>query len=760
MKRLVSLLLVIASFLSVLSITGCDLDDIKSAAGSAKSKAAEVFNDAKDAIISAYGTAKDGAVYVYNEAAEWTVAGYEKASAKVSELVGDAQEFIAGLDDEEEPETIRYAQGDPDRPVWDLPAGVSFDETDSVTIGDQFNAEQFVTYYLGSVLEARGYTVYNGAVYYKGDIYGGLIFTKGEVFIEEDGETILSCGFVQLVSDSYSGVTVTDDMVQTGLIAVSADDTDKAFIVDEYASFGSFSGIYDDTYFSYRQKDHYVLSMSLRENDPAGYDSGVELYDFDNDKYIYTAEDAETEVARLYAEDYQSFSGARTTVNAIANVDENEDGDLSTVIVLDGKTLDTITSKVKGGADKVVEFAKASANKVKLAAGQFLNIDSDGDAQVLGTEGDADEERVTNGIISAVGSGLAAAGAVASIVCVTGTSGAVVSAIVITTGASAIVYNVSNMLAGTQDIYYGAKGDVTESQNPVLLLFKKMIPDEKTAELVYHIWGVGCTLVSNIMMPVSKALYIAKVKGLNAFQTTASVVRASVTTIAKALASGVGAGLVCKYVSKIVTKVSGDRYIGKLVGFGSCLVTGMLVYKGLDAIDKKLDISGLYPKSLVMSSFRSAQEVQARELCYSEDISNYSRGQKKILVKEIINKAVAMYRFDDAPNVKIVYDSDVYTCGSYNSYNDTLTINMRASDHQTRSGLLNTIGHEMQHRVQFLESINNPYSDMAYSYNNYISPKPDGSNYDAYVNQLCEVDAQQAGEDFSNAFLSLFGLAA
>lgn len=750
MKRFVSLLLVVATFLSVLSLTGCDVDDVKKTADNVKSDAAKVWDDVKKSA----GNAKSNAAKVIDNARDAIVKAY--GSAKASELVGNAQDFIAGLYDEEEPATTPYAKGDPERPVRDLPAGVSFDETDSVTIGDTYKAEQFVTYYLGSVLEARGYTVHNGAVYYKGDVFGGLIFTKGDVFIEEDGETILSCGFVQLVSDSYSGVTVTDDMAQTGLIAVSADDPGKAFIVEDYSAFDSFSGIYDNTYFSYQQKDHYVLSVSLKENDPGNYDPTIELYDFDNDKYIYTAKDSEQAVARLYAEDNQSFVGAQTTVNAIADVDENAEGNLSTVIVLDGNTLDAITSKFEAGTEKVVSFATSCANKVKVGVGQFLNIDSDGDTNWIGSEADWDEERVTNGIISTVGSGLAATGAVASIVCVTGSAGVAVSAIVITAGTSAIVYNVSNMLAGTQDIYYGAKGDVTESQNPVLLLFKKLIPDEKTAELVYNIWGVGCTLVSTLMMPVSKALHIAKVNGLNAFQTSVNVVRASVVTIAKGLATGIGAGLVSNYVSKVATKVSGDQYIGKLVGFGSSLVTGMLIYKGLDAVDKKLDISGLYPKSSVSRSFTQAKEEQYRRLCSDKDISDLSRGKKARLTKGIVDDAVEMYGFDDAPKIKLVNDSNRANCGSYNPENDTLTININADEHRTLGGLCDTIGHELQHRVQWVSGD----AEMLNSLHNYISPNPDGSNYYDYRNQLCEADAFQAGTDFARDYLSLLGLAA
>ena len=87
----------------------------------------------------------------------------------------------------------------------------------------------------------------------------------------------------------------------------------------------------------------------------------------------------------------------------------------------------------------------------------------------------------------------------------------VVPVIVITTGACSIVYNISNMLEGMQDVYYGAKGDVTEAENPVLALFKKVIGDDRIATLVYHIWGISTTMVAGVMKPVAQALNFARI---------------------------------------------------------------------------------------------------------------------------------------------------------------------------------------------------------------------------------------------------------
>lgn len=715
-----------------------------------------------------YGTAKDGVIYVYNEAAGLTEIGYAKASSKANELVGNVKDFIAGLDQKEEEPEIRYAECDPEHPIKDLARNSSFNEEGAVTVGKTYLTEQFITYYLSSVLGARGYTVLNGAAYYKGNVYAGLIFSKGEVFIEEGENKICSCGFVQLISDQYTGEKITDNMVQSGLIAVSTGSQGTAvesFVVEEYASFENFSGIFNDVYFCYRQQDHYVLQVSLKENKKSNYDPKITLYDFDNEKYVYTVEDASKEVEELYANHPESFQGASTTINAIVDVEENSTGDLATVFVVNGETMDTISQKSEIGAAKVESFIKSGVKKIKLNGNQFLDFDSNGKAHILGSKSAADEERVTNGIISTIGSGLAATGAVASVVCVCQGGVIVVSAIVITTGTSAIVYNVANMLAGAQDVYYGAKGDVAEANNPVLALFKQMIPDEQTATLVYHIWGVGCTILSNVMMPVSKALSIAKVKGLNSFQTAAHVVRASVTTVAKAVATGVGAGLVSNYVAKIVAKVSGKQYMGKLAGFGAGLITGMLIYRGLDAIDQKLDISGLYPKSAVCNKFREEQYLSLKDS--NRDPTKLSKGEQEDLINDLVDQATIAYGIDERPTVKIVYDSDVNSYGEYNEYNNSLEINMNASGHRDMKELINTIGHEMRHAYQN-QCIQNAMSitgDSSWDYeiartfdsSNYIRPNVD---WYGYRTQACEVDANACGEEFTRYIMNAFGWAA
>lgn len=723
------------------------------AAKAALSKTGKLLSDAQETLAEAYGSAKDGVIYVYDEAAEMTSVGYEKASEKATEIIGDTGEYISTLLHGETAAADVYAEGDPARPVKDLSKGELFNDADALTIDKSFSTEQFVTYYISSVLDARGYEIHNGAVYYKGEIYGGLIFTKGEAFIEEDGQTIQSCGFVQLVGDDYDGVLITDSMVQTGLVAVSSGSNgteSEPFIVDEYAVFDDFSGIFNDLYFCIRQTDHYVLSVSIKENSKSNYISGIELYDFDNEEYIHKP-DKQEEIEQLYVEDNQTFKEAAATVNAIVDVGNNSPDEVATVLILDGSVLDTLMDKAASGADAVTDFIRKAAKGISLENNQYLSIDKKGKAHVLGSEKEIDEARLTNGVITTISSGLAATGAVVSIVFTAPAGTAVVTAIVITTGACTIVYSLSEMFSGVQDIYYGTKGSANESRNPVLELFRKAISDDQTATLLYHIWGVGNTLASNLMMPVAKALRIAKVKGLNSFQTAAGVIRASLITLAKAAAAGVGAGIVSRYVSKIATKVSGSENIGKLAGFGICLITGFLVYKGLDAIDQNLDVSGLYPKTTVKQFYFEARDEQAEQLL-AENLAAQQRGETERVVNDVADLAKEWYGLETDPTIKIVYDPHNPSGGTYDFLTDTVTINMRSAENKDIRGLADTIAHEMRHAWQWQEAINNPESPIADSLLNYIEPKPDNSNYWEYILQPCEDDAFKAAAQFTEVF--------
>lgn len=757
---------ILLCFLMLTTVYGCSgnvkdttdnaINQIKNTTSSFIGNAGEWFSDIGNTAKELYGTAKDGVIYVYDETAEFAKTGYDAASKKANELIGNTKDFIADLKTEDKPKDIKHAEINIDNMVRDPFSDQPLNESDFTTIDSKYATEQFVNYYISSVLGARGFDIYNGAVYYKGSIYSGLIFTNNDVFIEEDGKKIYSCGFVQLIDKNYKGLKITDNMVQTGLIAVSTEsygNNVKSFIVDQFATFDSFSGIYNNYYFSYKQESNYVLNIEIKDNKKSNYDSTIELYDFDNEKEIYSKKEADetfAAITQLYLEDKENFNGAASAVNSIVDISENTGEEIATVITLDADAIDSFLSKAKTSINEITDCVNKTIKGISLKDNQFLNFDKDGNAHVLGSENKVDEARLTNGIIQTVSSGLATAGAVASVVVVLKGGELVVSAIVVTTGACSIVYNVSNMLEGSQDIYYGAKGDKDESQNPVLNVFKKYIEDEKTAELVYNVWGIANTAISGLSITASKALKLAKVKGLNVYKTTVSVIRASLTTIGKALATGVGAGIVSNYVNKVVTKISNNENIGKLAGFGSALVSGFFIYRGLDVLDQKLDISGLYPKISVKTAFAKASENQASVLRKS-DLTKDQRGEIKQIVNNLADEACEWYGIEDKPTIKIIYDPANESVGYYTHSNNTMTVNISNMSDQNKNiyyeEIIKTVGHELCHCQQFINGDETVRYNLEYSY--YSPPKNyTQEEYELYANQPCEAEAFAAEDLF------------
>lgn len=438
----------------ILSFAGCVLpgnisEGVGHAWNTVKDKASEIFSTTKNAAKSVYGTAKDKAVYVYDSASDWVSGTYSSASAKVSELIGDGKEFIEGLTDLDDivvPDVEDYA-----------PYATA-------------KSELFVPYYISSLLSERGYTVYNGGVYYKDHMYGGLIFTKGDAFIQEDEQTIYSCGFLQLVSNTYSDTRVTEKMVETGLIAVSAateEEESKAFVVQDHVRFSDFGGIIDDTYFTVRQTGDYVAEIQFQENTPSAYDNTIELYDFDAQRTIYPAA-APSDIEKLYANQHDVFVAASDAANSVADYIEHTGAELSSLLVLDNGVLDGLCEKVSRGYSTVTGYATRLLSNVKIGDSQLVRLDAAGRAHLLDSESPLDAERMANGLVCALGSGMTTAmkavGTVVTVAFCVKNGMVVVPVIIVTTGACSIVYNISNMLEGLQDVYYGARGGSVGSQ--------------------------------------------------------------------------------------------------------------------------------------------------------------------------------------------------------------------------------------------------------------------------------------------------------
>jgi len=98
------------------------------------------------------------------------------------------------------------------------------------------------------------------------------------------------------------------------------------------------------------------------------------------------------------------------------------------------------------------------------------------------------------------------------------------------------------------------------------------------------------------------------------------------------------------------------------------------------------------------------------------------------------------------PEVRYINTND-NSYGSYDNINNILTIDTKYIDDP--SEVLNTLAHELRYAWQYQTSI--PEVSMMNSLENYITPNDD---YNGYRNQLCESDAFDFGDRWTETFLN------
>ena len=751
-KRFSKIGILLFSF--VLSLTSCG-DFFKKIADGAKDIAENIVK-ITDPIID---NVVSGTQYVFDNVTHFTSEAVNNIKDKADGIAGNVEEYFTGTNTNtlknleiKYGEEVEYINKDGEE--LSNPQGFNNKELYS----QEF--EQFIPYYTSTILKSYGYDVFMGVAFLKGATYSGLIFTKNNAFISYQGKDTPTCGFVQLKLDGADDLIVTNEIVQEGLIAVpnieyaSENNYQKGFVVVDSASIEEQAGIFDGYYFEMEQITPYCLNVKVEDSLPNTYQNyPYEIYDFDNQRVFKektkpTLRDQLLEIQRL---DNNILDKGIATNNAISSISECLPVDESVCGIITIKGEDVTNTEPAVLKREVEDFTDSydgsmDDNQVREFNGQF----------------DFDEARVSESIISLVANSLSLVGTVATVVIGVSAGTPVIKAIVLTTGISAIIYNVSNIIENVQNLYYGLNNMEDEGVNPAYQAFKAVIKDEKVAKIVYHSWGIANTVIAGLTRPISKSLEISHALGYGSFRTAINVVRAVLVTVAKTGTAAIGGALVGNFVTKIVTYVTDSRFIGNIVGFASTLIVGMLIFKGLDNLDKKLNLSGLYPKNNAVISFNQDNTAKEKEYTWgnqNKDFKNLSRPDKEYYVRQIRDYACQDLGITDKPSLNIVYDyTNPGTSGYYSPSSNTLTVNLAANDNTTWSGLADTIGHECRHAYQYQYVYTNPNSDMAYSLENYISY--DGSNYDAYRNQLCESDAWSYGSKFSSWLLSLLGIAA
>ena len=750
-KHFNKLSLIFFSF--ILSLTSC---------GDFFQKVADGTKDVTDNIVRFTEPLVDNVVsgtqYVFDNVTHFTKEAVKNIQDKAEGIAGNVEEYFTGTNSSTlKNYEIKYSE----KSSYQVKDGDEFANPQGFNKKELYSQrfEEFIPYYASTVLRSYGYDVFMGVAYLKGTTYSGLIFTKNNTFIEYKGKDTPTCGFVQIKLDGTDDPVLTNEIVQKGLIAVpnleyaSYKNYQKGFVVVDSATIDEQAGLYDDYYFEMEQITPYCLNVKVDESLPSDYQEyPYEIYDFDNQRVIKekTKLTLRDQLLELQRQNSNLVDQGVATNNAISSISEclSADESICGVITVKGddvsdKDLSLLKREVEDFNDSY--SGSMDENQVREFNGQF----------------DFDEAKVSESIISLVANSLSLVGTVATVVIGVTAGTPIIKAIVLTTGISAIIYNVSNIIESSQNLYYGLNNLEKEGVNPVYQAFKAVIKDEKTAKIVYHSWGIANTVITGLTRPISKSLEISHAMGLGTFRTAINVVRAVLVTVAKAGTAAIGGALVGNVVTKVVTYVTDSRFIGNIVGFASTLIVGMLIFKGLDNLDKKLNISGLYPKSNAVTSFNEDYSNKQKEYTWgsqNDDFKNLSRSDKEMYIRQIRDYACQDLGIENKPSLNIVYDYTDSASGYYTANDNTLTVNLASSENTTWSGLADTIGHECRHAYQYQYAYSNPNSDMAYSLSNYIPY--DGTNYDAYRYQLCENDAWNYGGKFSSWLLSLLGIVA
>ena len=468
----------------------------------------------------------------------------------------------------------------------------------------------------------------------------GLAFTEYTVLEKTSETTIYSCGFIQLIDpDSDVGVSVTREDVERGVAVVPYGEynTSTGFIIGMGAAISSFSGILNNLYFRYDQVADYAVSITIEENDRSVYDESIDLYNFDRDRYVFKGDMSysSTDAYPYLTDEAKAYATARSVVEQIIEYQNSNhyNAETETIIIF---TEDAVEEYMLNSSQQgtINGFLIEELNNIELEANQFLVVTADGVniETVVDTDALA-KERTTNGIIGLIGSALLVAGSIFVTVATCGAGAPVaITAIAVVTGASATLYSVSQMISSVSDIYYGSKGDITsESINPVLDCFKKAIGDDEKATKIYHLWGISSSVVQALVNPANAALSLSRAAGASVWQTTIAITRAVAVEAVKMATTGLVSMGVGYGTTMIVTNITGNSNIGKLVGFGTTLVAGFLTYRGLNKLDAKYNFSGLHSKPTVVA----AKEKQPiRE--FKNDDPNMSADDYRALDDEFV----------------------------------------------------------------------------------------------------------------------------
>ena len=594
-----------------------------------------------------------------------------------------------------------------------------------------------------------GYDVFAAIALVGDKAVKGIAFTNYDSLFSSEGDdcTVWGVGFLQLVDEERDGdvLRLDEAMVAGGITVLPLTDNglNEAFVIDRMCKLDPYSGILHEQFFKYKQESSYVMSIEVAPNDPALWDEDVDLVNFDEGcRTVWMADMGFDPVnAEGFYGSEEAYKAAVEAVKLIAAQQDQKgtEATMSTMIVFHGDVL--AEWQLNGQEGTVNDFLLDEINSLKLASNEFVIISPEGVS--IGALPTA-QDRINRGLITAIGGILLAAGSIVIAIVTWGTTAPLaVSCIVTATGACAAAYGIFQTAEGMGEILYGLAGDTTSgSVNPLRDVFRDMVGNDEEGDRVYHAWGMANALIPALLIPAGSTFSVAKMSGATVAKTTLMVSRATVVSMAKVAVTSVGAGFAAVGVKEAAVGLGASESLGELIGFGAAIATGALIYKGVNKLDHKYDISGYYTKEMLyrLSGGR-------KDLADQFDSANWKKldaTARKDLLSQLGDDLAKGLGLRKKPTIE--YFSDPSRPGLHGEYIPEKNV-VRINEANLSKGLtlLRTLIHEFRHAWQCQTF------GIKECTSGYIPPVEGGDN-SGYLNQWCEKDA----DNFVNQWIEIW----
>ncbi len=614
------------------------------------------------------------------------------------------------------------------------------------------DAYALIAYSIAYELDQLGYDVYRGvAVVSEEKVVAGLLFTK----YEHDGSGNQTCGFFELLEDGRP--VLTDALIESGIVAVAdSESLLEGFVINQYVLIGNSSGIIGEYYFKVTQIGNYSIAVELYEDSPVYYDYSVDCINYNNGCTAWASSmNMEFNAVSLYtADEKAAYEQAIAVVDEIIAIQNTNvySAERFVLVLIETSLLETIVFDEQRAlitTDDGKMYDINELNGIKLEKNQMLMVTASEGVKILTIpDEDAINEalalRRTTGLIQIISASLLTAGSIVLSVVSFGTATPVaVTCICVTAGLITTTYAVSNMIEGINNVKLANDGDLeTLAANPIRDALASAIGDEHKASVIYHAIGTTVSIIQALLIPVGAGLSVAHTIHATTAQTVFLVARA-VTFEAVKLAATIGTSyLVSMGLTKIVLEQTGSEVEAQWAGFAGGLLTGIFTYKGLTLLDKRFNISGIYPKvRLGKVVINEVRREQALKEFTQENWQKMSLSEKKTAIEKLADVISDELGLDNRPSIKY-YNSANGKYGAYEESTNTLKINTYYFENGNTvpwTEIVDTVAHELRHAYQAANLKTNPNSEISRSFRDYIRPEQSSADY---YNQACEVDAR------------------